>query len=133
MELSKGVLIFLDYFFIIFHTVLIFFNLFGWIFKATRRWNLFLLLLTIFSWVVLGFFYGWGYCFCTDWHWDVRHKLGYFDMPNSYVKFLLDLITGWDWNAKLVDGLTLGGLITAMIFSFIFNIKDFLKRKKIGN
>lgn len=131
MELSKATLIFLDYFFIIFHTVLILFNLFGWIFKITRKWNLILLLLTVFSWVVLGYFYGWGYCFCTDWHWDVRHKLGYIDMPNSYVKFLLDFITGLDWNAKLVDILTICFLMISLLLSTFFNLKDYksIKRK----
>lgn len=131
MELSKATLIFLDYFFIIFHTVLILFNLFGWIFKITRKWNLILLLLTVLSWVVLGYFYGWGYCFCTDWHWDVRHKLGYIDMPNSYVKFLLDFITGLDWNAKLVDILTICFLMISLLLSTFFNLKDYksIKRK----
>lgn len=131
MELSKATLIFLDYFFIIFHTVLILFNLFGWIFKITRKWNLILLLLTVFSWFVLGYFYGWGYCFCTDWHWDVRHKLGYIDMPNSYVKFLLDFITGLDWNAKLVDILTICFLMISLLLSTFFNLKDYksIKRK----
>jgi hypothetical protein len=61
-----------DSFFIIFHSVLICFNLFGWIPKALRKWNLFSLILTTFSWFILGIFYGFGYCFLTDWHWEVR-------------------------------------------------------------
>jgi len=35
------------------------------------------LLLTAFSWFVLGIWYGWGYCVCTDWHYMVlRDELG---------------------------------------------------------
>ncbi|MEO5906489.1 MAG: DUF2784 family protein, partial [Saprospiraceae bacterium] len=62
----------LDYFFFFFHTSLILFNCFGWIFPKLRRWNLITLLLTAFSWFVLGIWFGLGYCVCTDWHWAVR-------------------------------------------------------------
>ncbi|MCD4791284.1 MAG: DUF2784 domain-containing protein, partial [Bacteroidales bacterium] len=75
---------FLDTFFVVFHTALIIFNLFGWIWKPTRRLNLITLLLTGASWFILGIFYGIGYCPLTDWHWQVLHKLGIYDVPNSY-------------------------------------------------
>ena len=64
---------FLDIFFIVFHTSLIFFNLFGWIWKYTRRANLVALLLTGGSWFILGLYYGIGYCPFTEWHWEVLH------------------------------------------------------------
>jgi hypothetical protein len=47
-----------DIFFIVFHTFLIFFNLFGWIFKPLRKANLVVLILTGASWFILGIFYG---------------------------------------------------------------------------
>ena len=90
---------FLNYFFFCFHTALIFFNTFGWIFCKTRKWNLITLLLTAFSWFVLGIWYGWGYCFCTDWHWSVRRHLGYTDKENSYTQFLADKLTGKNFSA----------------------------------
>jgi hypothetical protein len=93
----------LDIFFILFHTLLILFNLFGWMWEKTRRLNLFTLSLTAFSWVVLGIWYGFGYCPCTDWHWTVRRKLGSYDMPNSYIKFLVDEWTGIEVAASTVD------------------------------
>jgi uncharacterized membrane protein YeiH len=55
-------LVSLDYFFIAFHSALIIFNLFAWIPRFTRRWNLISLGLTAFSWLGLGLFYGIGYC-----------------------------------------------------------------------
>src|SRR3954469_1950050 len=97
---------FLNYFFFCFHTALIFFNTFGWIFRKTRRWNLLTLLLTAFSWFVLGIWYGWGDCFCTDWHWTVRQRLGYVDKSNSYVHFLLLKLTGINFRPQLVDTFT---------------------------
>ena len=115
---------FLDYFFLLFHTILVLFNLFGWIFKKTRKWNLALLLVTAFSWIVMGYWYGLGYCFCTDWHWQVRQKLGHNNMPNSYIKFLADFITGLDLNATLVDVCTGLAFFTALACSIYVNYRD---------
>jgi hypothetical protein len=120
---------FLDAFFIIFHSVLIIFNLSGWIWKKTRKLNLLVLGLTAFSWFGLGIFYGFGYCACTDWHWQVRYNMGLYDMPNSYVKFLLDKFTGLDWNTQLVDTATLLLFIAAVLVSLYVNIKDRKRRK----
>ena len=33
--------------------------------------------------VGLGAVYGWGYCPCTDWHWDVKRRLGETGLPRS--------------------------------------------------
>jgi hypothetical protein len=85
---------FLDVFFTVFHTLLIFFNLFGWIWKRTRRINLVCLLLTAGSWLILGIFYGIGYCPLTDWHFAVLERLGYTDLPSSYISFLVHRLTG---------------------------------------
>ena len=94
---------FLDIAFLVFHTALIGFNITGWIWKKTRRLHLAVITLTIFSWVGLGFFYGFGYCPCTDWHWQVKRALGETGLPASYVKYYLDALTGLDWNPSIVD------------------------------
>lgn len=119
---------FLDTGFIIFHTLVILFNLFGWIWKATRRWNLALLLLTGASWFILGIWHGFGYCPCTDWHWKVRRAIGYTDMPNSYVKFLINQLTGIDLSAALVDTGTFLLFFLALLISIYMNYRDFEKR-----
>ncbi|MDZ7361838.1 MAG: DUF2784 domain-containing protein [candidate division KSB1 bacterium] len=113
---------FLDKFFFIFHALFIAFSLFGWTWKKTRRANLAVLFLIAGSWFVLGIWYGIGYCPCTDWHWQVRMKLGHYDMPTSYVKFLIDSITGLDLNAKLVDILTLTSYLLALAASVFTNL-----------
>ena len=115
---------FLDKFFFVIHTFIIVFVLFGWIWKKTRVANLTVILLTAFSWFILGIWYGFGYCFCTDWHYRVRIELGYSDMPYSYVKFLIDSLLGTDINAKLVDIFTLGFFLLAFILSIYINIKE---------
>lgn len=114
----------LDNFFFVFHSGIILFNLFGWIWKRTRKANLILLSLTAFSWFVLGLWYGIGYCPCTDWHWAVRRELGYYDMPGSYVKFLIDSLTGLDLSAGLVDTVTAVAFFSALSISVYLNWRD---------
>lgn len=114
---------FLDIFFFVFHTCLILFNLFGWIWKTTRKWNLISLSATAFSWIVLGIWYGFGYCPCTHWHWLVRRELGYGNMPNSYIKFLVDELAGLNFDAYTVD------LWTGILFSGAFLISIYVNVK----
>jgi hypothetical protein len=113
----------IDYFFLVFHSVLIIFNLFGWVWKATRRLNLITLLLTGGSWFILGIFYGFGYCPFTDWHFQVLRKLGHFNLPNSYIKYITDRLTGLDFKSELVDTVTLVLFLLALVISIYMNIR----------
>jgi uncharacterized membrane protein len=121
---------FLDIFFLVFHSLIIGFNLTGWIWKKTRLANLVVLTITAFSWFVLGFWYGFGYCFCVDWHWRVKHTLGEVNLPNSYIKYLLDLLTGFNWNAALVDILTFTCFFGALFASVFMNVRDWRRKKR---
>ncbi|WP_229741368.1 DUF2784 domain-containing protein [Planktosalinus lacus] len=117
---------FLNYFFFVFHTVLIIFNLFGWLVPKTRRLHFYSLVITLFSWGVLGIWYGFGYCFLTDWHYQVLRKLGETGMPNSYIAFLIEKFTGWLPGADLVNTWTLILTVAALICSFWVN---FMRKK----
>jgi len=121
---------FLNIFFFVFHSSLIIFNLFGWIWKKTRLANLIVILLTAFSWTILGIWYGFGFCPCTDWHWQVREKLGYFDMPSSYTKFLIDSLTGLDVKETMVDTLAVTLLALALVASVFTNLRDWKRKRK---
>ena len=116
---------FADFFFFAFHSALILFNSLGWLFQKTRFYNLITLSLTAFSWFILGIWYGWGYCFCTDWHWNVREKLGFIDHTNSYVDLLLIKITGMDFPNSLVDTATVTVFTISLIMSVWLNVRDF--------
>ncbi len=116
---------FLNYFFFGFHTVVVLFNTFGWIFRRTRKWNLITLSFTAFSWFVLGIWYGWGYCFCTDWHWQVREKLGYHDQSRSYIHFLILKITGINFPIQLVETVTMIVFLVSIIMSAWLNTRDY--------
>ena len=67
--------------FFVVHTAWIVFTCVGWIWKRTRPWQLMTVALSALSWFGLGVWYGWGYCPCTDWHWQVRTRLGVVDPP----------------------------------------------------
>jgi hypothetical protein len=117
--------VFLDAFFLCFHTALVLFNVLGWAWEKTRRANLAALLLTAGSWVLLGIWKGFGYCPCTDWHWQVRRRLGRGeDLPNSYMKFLADAVLGADVPAALADAVTVIGLVIALAVSLYVNVRD---------
>ena len=119
---------FLDKFFFIFHSALILLILFGWIWRKTRVANLIVVLLTAFSWFILGIWYGFGFCPSTEWHWQVRMKLGHYDMPSSYTKFLIDSLTGMDVNEKLVDIFAVMFLTLALFASVLTNMRDWRKK-----
>lgn len=119
---------FLDIFFTVFHTCLVLFNLFGWIWKKTRLANLITLLVTAGSWSILGIFYGFGYCPLTDWHFSILEKLGYTNLPDSYLSFLFTRLTGLPIDQSLVDSVTLWGLIVALVISLYLNIRHWIKR-----
>lgn len=116
---------FLDIFFIAFHTLFILFILAGWAWKKTRRIHLVMEGLTALSWFGLGIWFGFGYCPFTDWHWRVRIALGDNDLPASYIKFLIDHLTGFDANAMLVDTATVGTFLLSVALSIALNARDY--------
>lgn len=121
--------VFLNIFFFVFHTCIVLFILFGWIWKKTRPANLALILLTAISWFFLGIWYGFGYCPCTDWHWQVRMKLGIYDESSSYLEFLIEKLTGMDVDRALVDKFAVAFLVGVFCLSIVLNVRDLRKRK----
>ncbi|KAB2870245.1 MAG: DUF2784 domain-containing protein [Bacteroidales bacterium] len=119
---------FLDWFFIIFHLLVVLFNLFGWIWKATRLWNLYLLILTGIFWFGFGVFYGWGYCPLTDWHFTVLEKLGNNTGETSYIGYLINRFLKISVKASLVDSVTLISYLCALVVSIYLNV--IVKRKR---
>jgi hypothetical protein len=119
----------LDIFFVLFHTSLTLFNLFGWIWKRSRLANLITLALTGASWLFLGMIVGMlGYCPLTDWHFNILYRLGKTDLPVSYIKYLTDRLTGLDVSATLVDKVTLYAFVAALAISLFLNLRDWRRR-----
>lgn len=112
----------------ILHISTIIFNLIGWIFPKTRKAHFVFLLLTLFSWFGLGLFYGWGYCPLTDWQWQIQRNLGNFDLPHSYIKYLIDNVFSANFPPFWTD------VITVLFFAFalICSLKvNFFNKSKV--
>ncbi len=119
-----------DVFFFAFHICLIAFNLFAWMSYRLRKWNLITLAMTAFSWFGLGFFYGFGYCFLTDWHWQIRAALGYSNPFDSYIQFLIATLLGLTISEKIVNVLTASLFFAAFVMSILTNVNDIRKKKR---
>lgn len=116
----------LDITLLVLHLLVIGFNLTGWIWPATRKWHLLLVGITSCSWIIGGFFYGFGYCFLTDWHWQVKQGLGVGNLPVSFIKYGLDSITRISFDSGTVD------LITGITFGLIVVLSLVSNRKFLG-
>jgi hypothetical protein len=112
---------FWDVLFFWLHIIIILFNLTGWIWIRTRKVHLIVVSATIFSWLILGVKYGLGYCFLTDWHWNIKRQLGEADMPASFIKYFLDRYTPFRWPESVVDQLTAILFGVAMIITIYVN------------
>jgi uncharacterized protein DUF2784 len=126
LHFEFSMLKFLDILLTLAHFAIIGFNLFAWIWPKTRRAHLIVVAATAFSWFVLGIWFGWGYCPITQWQWNVKEKLGETNLPNSFIKYYADKISGKDVNPSLVDMVTLVTLLVVIVLTIYLN---FFKRK----
>jgi hypothetical protein len=106
------------------HGALIVFVLTGWALRQARRIHLALTLVLFVSWFGLGLVYGVGYCPLTDWHWQVKRRLGERNLPLSFVEYHADRWTGIDWSPRVVDGVVLGAAIGSLGLSVWGNLRD---------
>jgi hypothetical protein len=109
--------------FFVFHTAWIGFNCVGWAWRPTRRWHLATVSLTAASWFGFGLWYGWGYCPFTDWHWQVRERLGFRDPP-SYIQLLVREFAGIELRPAVADALALGTLLGVGALTAFLNLRD---------
>ncbi|MGH9175169.1 MAG: DUF2784 domain-containing protein [Vicinamibacterales bacterium] len=115
--------------FFVFHTSWIAFNCVGWIWRRTRPWHLATVALTAASWFGLGISYGWGYCPCTDWHWQVRARMGFRDPP-SYIQLLIAELTGIDVPTGWADALTVSVFGLSAAISVVLSVRDRLAARR---
>ena len=120
---------FLDVLLTIVHLALIGFNLLGWIWSKTKKAHLITIVATGASWFILGIWYGMGYCPVTDWQWDVKEKLGETNLPNSFIKYFADKLTGKDLSPSLIDTVTVCLFVAAFLLSVYVN---FFKKKAVS-
>ena len=117
----------LDAFLTLVHVIIIGFNLFGWIWPATRKAHFICVLATVASWFLLGIRFGIGYCPITDWQWRIKEQLGEHSLPASFIKYYADKISGKNISASLIDTVTAISFAVAALLSVYVN---FIRRKK---
>jgi hypothetical protein len=113
-----------DYALIAFHTLLVVFNCIGWIWRRTRKLHLITMLATAASWLLLGLWFGTGYCICTDIHWRVRTALGQHVTEDSYIQYLVARLTGWTPSAQLAANVAGAVFVIALAMSIALNFRD---------
>jgi hypothetical protein len=112
---------FLDILLTFVHLAIVFFNLFGWIPKATRKAHFIVIVLTAASWLLLGLWFGIGYCPFTDWQWDVKEKLGERNLPPNFIEYFAEKVTGRDFDPALVNTFIVVGFALAAGLSLYVN------------
>lgn len=104
------------------HLFVILFCLIGWIFEPLRQLHLLLVIAVAFSWFVLGYFFGFGYCLLTDLHWKLKKRTGRQPATDSYVKYMADKLTGFDCNPVLIERVTSLLFFVSLAASLLLNI-----------
>jgi hypothetical protein len=120
---------FLNILLTIVHLAIVGFNLFGWIFKATRKAHLVSVLLTAASWFLLGIWFGIGYCPFTDWQWRVKERLGEQNLPGNFIEYFSEKITGYNFDPQLVNNVTVISFAVVTVISVYLNLGK-AKRKQ---
>ena len=106
------------------HIAVILFSAFGWLLPSARPLHLGLQGLVLFSWFGLGSFKGWTYCFLTDIHWRVKQALQRPARGDSYVKLLVDRLSGRDTDAATVNEATVSVLFVTTTLSLGLFLRD---------
>lgn len=114
----------LNAFFFVFHTALCLFNLLGWAHRKSRKWHLLTMGAVALSWFVFGFWRGWGYCLCTDWHMQIRRELGIHDQSTMYVQLVIEKVFATKLPDDVVVWGTGGAFAVALVLSVALNLRD---------
>lgn len=117
----------LDGAFHVVHVAIIVFNLFAWLHPRLRRWHLVMVALTLGSWLILGIWYGLGYCFVTDWHWRVMAARGRVQLPSSYTELLAEAVLQRDFSPAIVASWTLWTFVAAIVGSITVNLRAWFR------
>jgi len=111
----------LDVFLTLVHFSIVGFNLFGWIWPATRKAHFISILITAASWFLLGIWFGVGYCPVTDWQWNVKEKLGEHNLPASFITYYANKITGRHFSDNFISTVTVVCFAAAALVSVYVN------------
>ncbi|MGB8190995.1 MAG: DUF2784 domain-containing protein, partial [Chitinophagaceae bacterium] len=72
-----------------------------------------------------------GYCPVTEWQWNVKTQLGETNLPDSFIKYYADKITGKDFDPGLANTMT--GVCFALAALLSVYVNFFIRKKKAHN
>jgi hypothetical protein len=70
-----------------------------------------------------------GYCALTDLQWHIKTQLGEQHLPNSFIKYAVDKISGLDVPPSLIDKVAMFCFLSATAAAIV-NFIRFLKTKR---
>lgn len=108
-------LVLLDWTIFLGHVALIAFNMVGWIWRRTRVLHLVTISLTAFSWLVLGAWYGWGYCFCTDYHAQILEQLNDPGANVTFIQLMFQRLFRIELSQPAADGLAVSVFVLILL------------------
>ena len=85
------------------HIAVIAFTATGWMFCQTRPAHLITVGLIAASWLGIGYFVGFGYCFITDLQWRIRAQLGKPPEAGGYLQYLTRTFLRREVSDKCMD------------------------------
>jgi hypothetical protein len=128
---SLNTLKFLDILMHMSHIFLMLFILFAWFSSRLRVPHIIVSIITGLSWMLFVQSKGFGYCVLTDIHWQILRKLGETNLPETYLQYLYEKLTGLSLQKKTGYIITLSMLLTSLILSTALFFRKNLKTNKI--
>ena len=120
---TRGYLI-ANFIFHVLHIGIIAFVAAGWLIPSLRLPHLILIVSTLVCWFILGFWFGFGYCPITDWHWKIKDRWGEGRPQTSYIHSGLQRLLARPLSTTHVDSMVVIGTIVIAAFAiamyFIF-------------
>ena len=115
-------LIALDYLLHFIHVAIMVVCIFGWMYEPLRPLHLIVMALVALSWFGLGLVFGIRYCILTDTQWRIKRHLGREPETRSYVKHMLEKITGRTIDHKITNRITLYTYGASVISTVVVNL-----------
>jgi hypothetical protein len=84
---------------------------------------------TVFSWLGLGYFFGWGYCFLTDIHWSVKRSLDAGPLPPSFITYFANHYFDWYPSRQMIYNLSAAVFISLCLIVILQLIWEWRRRR----
>jgi hypothetical protein len=97
------------------HVIIISFIAFGWMIPNLRKLHLAFVLMTLATWVILG------YCPLTELHWWVRRKANLRVVDGPYIPFVVEQLTHRPVDSKRLDRIVVVFTVLVALASAISN------------